>query len=412
MSKIGLWNRINDWAKTARLDSISISGLNIKFDSDALKSESFARIIHDLQRRPDAATDVLVISAHNVDEVTVVDGIDADHECEALRPCIRSPGGSGANTAFALAHMGAKVVVAGQVGEDEDGKLLVGSLKDAGVDVSLIGSIPSCPTGRTTTLVEEGGERFIVVYPEANNEFAREVEFESLIKIARQARIVHLSSFVGSAELKLQERLVETLGDRCFISLVPGALYVKQGLDRLEHLLRHVNAMFLYKEQLEQLISLSSAYAVAVGADTRTLLASYFAWRREHRMLSAHIVVVKDKLEHNSGQLRQRFIAVGAGSGALEQFISPAQLPAGAKIRTVDTTGAGDAAAAAFLSSLLQGLSLGECADRAFLAAGFVSTQYGARTAIVDNRLKGPDSEISSASLAGWVAPEGLSPAG
>ena len=380
----GLWSQVLEWARSAKLESISLVGLNITFDSEAFKSEAFRQVLNHLASRAGKPRDVFVLSAHNLDEVTFVDRIDADHECEALGPTLRSPGGSGANTAFGLSRLGSDVAVAGLVGVDPDGDLLVASLRDAGVNISLLKRSNSHSTGHTTTLVEEGGERFIVVYPNANNHFAAAASFETLLEAARNAKILHLSSFVGEAELRLQERLVATLGADFFVSLSPGALYAKQGLDRLEPLLRHVRAMFLYREQLEELISASSARSLKRGAETQSLMEAYFEWKQRHRIELPQVLVVKDKLEHSSGNLKQRFLCVGVGGSALEQFISPAPLPRGARIRPVDTTGTGDAAAAGFLHAMLLGTSLGEAADRAFLLAGFASTQFGARAAFCD----------------------------
>ena len=59
-------------------------------------------------------------------------------------------------------------------------------------------------------------------------------------------------------------------------------------------------------------------------------------------------------------------------------------IPAVPGIRPMDTTGAGDTFAAAFLSSILEGKPLRECGEYANAAAAVTIREFGATTALKD----------------------------
>lgn len=91
------WDRLRRFASGIHLDSLSFGPATISFRATDTHPSSFSQIAERVQSFVDKPWDVFVMSAHNVDEVTVVDRIDADHEYEALDTPVRAPGGSGAS---------------------------------------------------------------------------------------------------------------------------------------------------------------------------------------------------------------------------------------------------------------------------------------------------------------------------
>jgi ribokinase len=81
-----------------------------------------------------------------------------------------TPGGQGANQAVAAARLGAQVRMVGCVGDDDLGRQLLASLRIDGVDVSLVRTISTVPTGLAMIAVDETGENTITVAPGANHE--------------------------------------------------------------------------------------------------------------------------------------------------------------------------------------------------------------------------------------------------
>ncbi len=84
------------------------------------------------------------------------------------------PGGKGANTAFAAQNLGAQVSLVGMVGKDAYAEEALKGVKAAGVDLSLILKHVSAPTGLAFINVSEDGENQIAVASGANMEFGAE----------------------------------------------------------------------------------------------------------------------------------------------------------------------------------------------------------------------------------------------
>lgn len=386
------WTKFERWANSLKIDSVSIAGVRVGFRSDAYKSPAYDQIISIIKARGLFENDVFIASAHNVDEVYRIDILKSDHECESP-VYIASPGGSGANTAFALGRMGWEVHIAGVVGFDGFGDLIRNSLDEANVKTSLLRSSDIGETGRTVTIVEDSGRRLIVVRPGINDYFHDQISFEELIFCARKCKIFHSSSFVSPQTRSLQERLLSALSGEMVTSLTPGALYAREGLDRVEGLLRHTNVMFLYKEQLVELIEKSSARSYLKGSDTQALLSAYFAWKERRGFAIPQILVVKDPLQVVNGMLGQTFLSAGAGCSNLEAFVPPRSFSRKVVYRAEDTTGVGDCSAAGMIHAMLQASSFDHAVDTAFLLAALASTEIGARGALRDGmtQIRKPD---------------------
>ena len=76
-------------------------------------------------------------------------------------------GGKGANQAIAAGRAGAYCAIVGAVGDDAAGDQIRKTLRDAGVDVSGLRTIPG-PSGTALIVVDDAGENSIVVVPGAN----------------------------------------------------------------------------------------------------------------------------------------------------------------------------------------------------------------------------------------------------
>lgn len=74
-------------------------------------------------------------------------------------------GGSAANTAAALARLGATSRFVGTVGDDEYGRFAIKSLTEAGVDTTALLTKPGAPTVMVLVVVPIDGDRLIYVWP-------------------------------------------------------------------------------------------------------------------------------------------------------------------------------------------------------------------------------------------------------
>lgn len=88
-------------------------------------------------------------------------------------------GGKGANQATALARLGANVKMIGKVADDDNGKALVGNLKNNGIDASGVATDGSA-TGLAAILIDGEGKNRIIVYEGANSEIIPQTAVESI----------------------------------------------------------------------------------------------------------------------------------------------------------------------------------------------------------------------------------------
>jgi hypothetical protein len=106
--------------------------------------------------------------------------------------------------------------------------------------------------------------------------------------------------------------------------------------------------MFLYREQLVELIGNSAIGASAEDKSTNELLTMFFSWRQRQGFETPAMVVVKDSLSSLDGYIQARFLSVGVGRGSLETAFTPRPLATRVHLKAVDGTGAGDAAGSRF----------------------------------------------------------------
>jgi len=111
---------------------------------------------------------VLVVGAANIDLVTRVPRCPKVGETLIGYSFATHPGGKGANQAVATARLGAKTYFAGCVGQDVFGSLLQRTLALAGVDVSILRTHPTEPTGTAVIFVDDQGRNSIILTPSAN----------------------------------------------------------------------------------------------------------------------------------------------------------------------------------------------------------------------------------------------------
>ncbi|MEK7281775.1 MAG: PfkB family carbohydrate kinase, partial [Chloroflexota bacterium] len=243
-----------------------------------------------------------------------------------------SPGGSAANTIYALSKLGLKTGFLGAVGHDAAGERLVRELAEVGVDTKGVKVKAGAPTGEALALVDKRGKRAIYVMPGANSLLETADIDASYLK---GAAYLHLSSFAGEEQFQLQIELSRRLPQETRLSLAPGMLYAQRGLSALLPLLQKAHLVFFNAQELKVL----TGEGVSAGA------------KRLHQE-GCRIVVV------TLGGGRRGVCYLWDGKEKEEYRVK-----ARVEVKTVvDTTGAGDAFCAGFLFGQLRGESLAGCA--------------------------------------------------
>jgi sugar/nucleoside kinase (ribokinase family) len=256
------------------------------------------------------------------------------------------PGGSAANTAAWLANSGAAVSLIGRVGDDTMGRQAHADLAESGTTDRLQND-PSLPTGTCIVLVTPGGERTMVPDPGANAALRAE-EFDE-------------SDFGPDAHLHVS-------GYALLGGARPAAL-----------------AALTMARRAGMTVSIDAASAAPLAAAGARPFLEWigselllFANAAEARVLTGH-----DDPPRAASILAQQFgfavVKVAANGAYWSDGIGAAIHGPGSPVDVVDTTGAGDAFAAAFLHAVGAGLGVQRALDQANASAAVACTRLGGR---------------------------------
>jgi ribokinase len=287
--------------------------------------------------------DVLVLGSANMDVVMPVTALPKSGETVLGEDVELRPGGKGANQAVAAALAGARVAMAGCVGEDAYGAAVRDALIQAGVDVSLLRATTDRRTGLAVVLVAPDGENAIAVASGANyalapadvNEWGSQVERAGVLLMQMELRV------------DVVVRAVEVAADAgtpVVLNLAPAVDVPRSALERLAVLVvNRAEAAYLLGEDLADL------EAVRCAAERL-------------RAFGPRAVVVTAGGEG----------AVFADAGGV------AHRPA-APVDVVDTSGAGDAFVGVLAAALSGGRTLRDAMIQASEAGAVAVQSRGAR---------------------------------
>nr|QNO48590.1 ADP-dependent ribose-1-phosphate kinase [Methanosarcinales archaeon ANME-2c ERB4] len=283
--------------------------------------------------------DIIGIGALNVDKLYLVERIGAAGAEIGINSVSEQPGGSAANTIAALTRLGIKTGFIGRVGDDADGAYLRSELVKEGVDTRGI-EVARGRTGSAIVLVDPGGERSMYVHPGVNDVLSLTPEN---ISYAKNAKYLHLSSFVGETVIDVQREILDR--SKAEISFAPGMLYARRGVDALRKIISNARVVFLNRDEIELLTG--SGYSEGAG---------------ELNDIGAEIVVV----------------TFGGDGCYIRTSDAEVSIPSFAA-RVVDTTGAGDAFCAGFLYGMLVDEPLSVCGRLGNFVAAKCIEAVGAR---------------------------------
>ncbi len=284
---------------------------------------------------------VVCFGALNMDKLYMVNRIAREEEESWITGVKESPGGSAANTAVGLAKLDLKTGYVGKVSNDREGKLLLESFEKEGVDTGGVIVSKEGRSGVVIGFVDEEGERALYVDPGANNTLELE---EINPEYAGSAEFLHLTSFVGEKPFKAQKGLVENLSS-IKVSLDPGDLYARKGLEVLKPIIKKTFVAFLNENETKLLTG-------------------------------------KNHKEGSQSLLKMGINIVAVKLGKMGCYVTDgkeAHLVAPYKVKVVDTTGAGDAFCAGFLYGLIKDKDLYECGRLGNFVASRCIMERGAR---------------------------------
>ncbi|MFF3110970.1 ribokinase [Kitasatospora sp. NPDC057904] len=285
--------------------------------------------------------DVLVVGSANVDLVIGVERRPGAGETVLGSDLAVHPGGKGANQAVAAARLGARTALLARVGDDANGRLLLESQRNAGVDTEGV-LVGGAPTGVALITVDPSGDNSIVVSPGANGRLTPED--------VRAAGPLFHASRVVSTQLEIPlESVVEVVrqlppGTRFVLNPSPPRALPAEVLAACDPLIvnEHEARVILGGE--------------ATGDDPAE-------WARELLASGPKSVVV----------------TLGADGALVASAEEKVVRVASVKVDAVDTTGAGDSFTAALAWKLGAGASLAEAAAYAARVGAVAVTRRGAQ---------------------------------
>ncbi|MCX7706280.1 MAG: carbohydrate kinase family protein [bacterium] len=270
---------------------------------------------------------------------------------ELVETCELHIGGCASNTAVVAKKLGIDVGVIGKIGNDALGEFVLGALKKSGLDVSMIKIEDGITTSGTAVLVFPDGERSFLHSFGANSKFSvDDINFEYL----RNFDVIHVAG----------------------IFLAPGL----EG-EKLEMLAKRT-------KEINKILSFDTAWDskgrwLPVIRDSLPFVDYFFTSLEEAKMLSGK----KDYREMAEFFLKKGVKNVCVKMGPEGSYVTDGVVsryyPA-LKVDAIDSTGAGDAYVAGFLTGILKGYDLLKAGLLANTVGAMSVTAIGATSGIVD----------------------------
>ncbi len=294
-------------------------------------------------------TDDSFLSRHDMHKgaMALIDAATAEKLYAAMPPGIESSGGSAANTCAVAAGLGAKVAYLGKVAKDQLGDVFRHDITAAGVHFPSSPAATGAPTARCLILVTSEGQRTMNTFLGACVTFGPADVDAALVA---DAAVTYLEGYLfdppaAQAAFRAAAAAAHAAGRQVALSL-SDAFCVDRHRAAFRALVQQdIDILFANEAEICSLYE-ENDFANAAEAARRD-------------------VALAALTRSEAGSLILR------GSETLEITAAPATV--------LDTTGAGDAYAAGFLTALTASQDLSACGRLASLAAAAVIGQIGAR---------------------------------
>jgi ribokinase len=271
---------------------------------------------------------IVVVGSLNMDVVAIAPRIPVAGETIIGSQFFTSPGGKGANQAYAAAKLAGSVAMVGRVGEDEFGRQMRENLASVGCAIDGVRVVPGA-SGVALIAVAESGENCIIVVPGANH--------------------------------SLRPADVGDVFDECAVALL-----------QLETPIETVIAAARFAKQRRACVILDPAPAPASGLPRELLESVDILTPNE-----TEAAILADSLEAQSP--RTIILKLGERGCELRRGGKSICIPA-VRVNALDTTAAGDVFNAALAVALSEGAELETACRFAVKAAAVSVTRLGAQS--------------------------------
>lgn len=250
-------------------------------------------------------------------------------------------GGGGTNTAVSFSHLGFRTGYLGNIGNDENSRKILSLLKKEGID--FLGSMRGM-AGYSVILDSIEEDRTILAYKGANDDFQRKDVKPALL----DSGWMYCSSMMGKSFETLKHVAQLAKRKKMKLAFNPSSYQAKMGAKALKPIFSSTTALILNREEAGLLLGKTNASPKELVRGLHSLGIPY--------------VCVTDGKNGAYASDRKRIL-----------FAKPL------KVKVVETTGAGDGFASAFVSGLMLGKHLDACLRMGMLQAESVVTHMGAK---------------------------------
>jgi ribokinase len=291
---------------------------------------------------------IAVVGSANVDLTTFADRFPKPGETIFGQKFDLGFGGKGANQAVAARLCGADVFMVARVGDDLFGPSTIKNFEKLGIDATHVRQVAGVSSGVAPIFVDPSGQNRIIVVKGANDELRPE-DVDAAADTLKIVDCIVLQFEIPLETVYYTIKFARRNGIRCILNPAPAQPIDMQEVADLDY--------FVPNESEAEAIS---------GMPVRTV--------EDGRNCASKML--------DSG-VRRVIITLGANGSLLAGSEGMEHVPA-FKVKSVDSTGAGDAFIGSFATFLGEGLQELEAVKRANLYAGLSTTGVGTQKSFYD----------------------------
>jgi ribokinase len=291
---------------------------------------------------------IAVVGSANVDLTTFTDQFPKPGETIFGQKFDLGFGGKGANQAVAARLCGADVFMVARVGSDLFGPATIENFKKLGIDATHVKQVEGLSSGVAPIFVDPNGQNRILVVKGANDAL-KAADVDAATETLQAADCIVLQFEIPLETVYYTIAFARKHGVRCILNPAPGQPVDMRALADLDY--------FVPNESEAETIT---GLAVRNVADAKKCAETLVA-----------------------GGIRRVIITLGANGsllagGGINEHVSPF------KVKSIDSTGAGDAFIGSFAVFLAEGVPEREAVRRANLYAGLSTTGIGTQKSFYD----------------------------
>src|SRR5215207_710913 len=250
-------------------------------------------------------------------------------------------GGKGANQAVAARLCGAHVDMVARLGADLFGAATIQNFNSQGIGTEHVRIVDGAPSGAAAIFVDASGQNRIIVVKGANDRLTP-AEVDLALPVLKRADCIILQLEIPTETVYHTIRIARQLGIRCLLNPAPG-------------------------QTLDMTVVAAADYVIPNESEAEAISGRPVRSVDEARACARQLV----------GDGLSRVIITLGEKGALLTTADACELLPGCRVKTRDTTGAGDAFLGSFAVFLAEGLDEREAIARANLYAALSTTAVG-----------------------------------